>query len=102
MAVTAATFIARFPEFGNLDSDVVAASLKEAERQCDADAWGNTHDEAIHYLTAHMLALRTQAIGQQVGAIPSGSLPEGFRATNYGYVYELMLQALPTTTGFVF
>jgi hypothetical protein len=50
-----------------------------------------------------MLALRTQAIGQQIGAVSSGpSTGDGFMATNYGYVYQLMQQGLSSTTGFVF
>ena len=39
MTVTAATLVTRFPEFGNLETDVVTATITEALRQCDADVW---------------------------------------------------------------
>ena len=103
MTVTAATLVVRFPEFGNLEPAVVTATIAEALRHCDADVWGDKHDDAVNFLTAHMLALRTQAIGQQIGAVSSGpSTGDGFMATNYGYVYQLMQQGLSSTTGFVF
>ena len=103
MTVTAATLVVRFPEFGNLETAVVTATIAEALRQCDSDVWGDKHDDAVNFLTAHMLALRTQAIGQQIGAVSSGpSTGDGFMATNYGYVYQLMQQGLSSTTGFVF
>ena len=103
MTVTAATLVTRFPEFGNLETDVVTATITEALRQCDADVWGDQIDDAVSHLTAHMLALRTQAIGQQIGAVSSGpSTRDGFMATTYGYVYQLMQQGLSSTTGFVF
>jgi hypothetical protein len=103
MTVTASTLVTRFPEFGNLETAVVTATIAEALRQCDADVWGDKHDDAVNFLTAHMLALRTQAIGQQIGAVSSGpSTGDGFMATNYGYVYQLMQQGLSSTTGFVF
>ena len=103
MTVTAATLVVRFPEFGNLETAVVTATIAEALRHVDADVWVDTHDDAVNFLTAHMLAIRTQAIGQQIGAVSSGpSTGDGFMATNYGYVYQLMQQGLSSTTGFVF
>ena len=103
MTVTAATLVTRFPEFGNLETSVVTATIAESLRQCDADVWGEQHDEAVNFLTAHSLALRTQAIGQQIGAVSNGlSIRDGFMATTYGYIYQLMQQGLSSTTGFVF
>ena len=102
MTVTATTFVTRFPEFGNIETAVVTATVAEANRQCDSDLWGDKHADAVHYLTAHILALRTQAIGQQIGAVTGGNTGGGFKATNYGYVYELMQLGLADTTGFTF
>ena len=102
MAVTATTFVARFPEFGNIETAVVTATVAEAGRLCDSDVWDEQLDDAVNYLTAHMLALRTQAIGQQVGAVSGGNSGDGFNATNYGYVYQLMQLGLSKTTGFAF
>ena len=67
MAWTSTTFLARFPEFNNLEASVVTATIQEAERQNDSDIWGDQYDDAVLYFTAHLLASRTQAIGQQVG-----------------------------------
>ena len=102
MTVTATTFVTRFPEFGNIETAVVTATVAEANRQCNSDVWGEKHDDAVNYLTAHMLALRTQAIGQQIGAVTGGNTGDGFKATNYGYIYELMQSGLANTTGFTF
>ena len=50
MAVTATTFVARFPEFGTIETSVVTATVAEAGRQCDSDLWGDKHDDAVNYL----------------------------------------------------
>jgi len=102
MTVSATTFLTRFPEFGNIEIGVVTATVAEANRQCDVDVWGELHDDGVNYLTAHMLALRTQAIGQQVGAVSGGNTGDGFKATNYGYIYQLMQLSLEVATGFTF
>ena len=102
MTVTVTTFVDRFPEFGNIEAAVVTATVAEASRQCDSDLWGDKHEDAVNYLTAHMLALRTQAIGQQIGAVSGGNSGVGLKATNYGYLYELLQLGLPSTTGFSF
>ena len=60
MTVTAATLVDRFPEFGNLETAVVTATIAEALRQCDADVWGDQHDDGVSHLAAHKLSLRTQ------------------------------------------
>ncbi len=103
MTVTAATFIVRFPEFGNIDNDVVTATVAEASRLCDSDVWDDQHDDAVNYLTAHLLALRSRAIGQQVGALPAdGSSQNLLISTTYGGIFRSMRQALATTTGFAY
>lgn len=103
MTVTATTLVERFPEFGNLETAVVTATIAEALRLCDADVWGDQHDDGVSHLAAHKLSLRTQAIGQQIGAVSSGpSTGDGFMSTTYGYVYQLMQRGLSITTGFVF
>ncbi len=103
MTVTATTFVTRFPEFGNIETAVVTATVAEANRMCDSDVWGEKHDDGVNYLTAHMLALRTDAIGQQVGAVSRGvNSGDGFSATNYGAIYELLQMSLVSSTGFTF
>ena len=63
MAVTATTFTQRFPEFSNLESAVITATIAESQRQNDSDLWGDQYDDAVNYMTAHLLASRTQSIG---------------------------------------
>ena len=53
MAVTATTFIQRFPEFSNLESAVITATIAESQRQNDSDLWGDQYDDAVNYMTAH-------------------------------------------------
>ena len=67
MAVTATTFTQRFPEFSNLESAVITATIAESQRQNDSDLWGDQYDDAVNYMTAHLLASRTQSIGSQIG-----------------------------------
>ena len=103
MTVTATTFAARFPEFGNIETAVVTATIAEAGRQCDSDVWGDQHDDAVNYLTAHLLAMRTQAIGQQIGAVPGGgSTQYGLLATTYGSAYHFLQESLAESSGFAF
>jgi hypothetical protein len=103
MTVTATTFVDRFPEFTNIETAVVTATIAEAGRRCDSDVWGDDHDDAINYLTAHLLAMRTQAIGQQVGAISGGVVtPYDLSATTYGSTYMFLQECLPSSVGFAF
>lgn len=103
---TRAQFLARFPEFNEQSTDVVDGALGEAIRFCSTTGWTETYslavrNDAIQYLTAHTLAMRTMQIGLQVGSI-SGS-PTGNRidATLYGQEYKRVLDSLPHC-GFVF
>ena len=48
MAVTSTTFLARFPEFDNLESAVVTATIAEAQRQNDESIWGEQYDDAVN------------------------------------------------------
>jgi len=57
MAVTSSTFLARFPEFNNLETTVISATIGEAERQNSSDVWGDQYDDAVNYMAAHLLGL---------------------------------------------
>lgn len=101
MTVTATTFVARFPEFGNIETTVVTATIAEAGRQCDSEIWDTKHDDAVNYLTAHLLAARTKAIGEQIGAVSGGgSAQQGLSSTAYGASYLFLQQSLAESTGF--
>jgi|TARA_Y100000289_G_scaffold50838_1_gene51807 hypothetical protein len=109
MAWTSTTFLERFPEFSNLDAPVVTATIQEAERQNNADIWGDQYDDAVLYLTGHLLASRTQAIGQQVGVTGSARVSKYVGAagytladTTYGAAYLFLREGVVEMTGFCF
>jgi hypothetical protein len=101
MAVTSTTFLTRFPEFSNLETAVVEGAIAEAQRFCSSEVWGDQHDDGVNYLSAHLLASRTQAIGQQIGAVPGGSSDLGFAGTAYGATFSALQRNL-VNTGFAF
>lgn len=57
MAVSAATFDARFPEFAGRPDALLTSVLAAATARCHSDTWGTGQNEGILYLTAHLLAL---------------------------------------------
>lgn len=94
-------FLLRFPEFGEQSISVVEGALAEAGRSVPTEPWGTVHTEAVSYLAAHLLAMRTMQIGLQVGATsgtPSGS---GYDATLYGQEFQRLLNSRPLC-GFAF
>ena len=109
MAVTSTTFLARFPEFNNLESAVVTATIGEAQRQNDETIWGDQYDDAVNYLTAHLLASRTQSIGKQIGVASDvrtinyrGAAGYTLADTTYGAAYLFLREGLVELTGFSF
>lgn len=59
MAVTVSSFLERFPEFDDVNTDyptLVQIVIDEAELQVSADVWGDKADLGVLYLTAHLLA----------------------------------------------
>ena len=109
MAVTSTSFLARFPEFDNLESAVVTATIGEAQRQNDETIWGDQYDDAVNYMTAHLLASRTQSIGQQIGVASTvrtikyqGAAGYTLADTTYGATYLFLREGLVELTGFSF
>jgi hypothetical protein len=100
-APTTSDFLARFPEFGEQSISVVDEALAEAGRFIPALQWGDVHPEAVSYMAAHLLAMRTMQIGNQVGA--TSGVPTGNRldATLYGQEYKRLLDSRPLC-GFAF
>jgi hypothetical protein len=101
MPVTSTIFITRFPEFSNLETPVVEGAIAEAKRFCDSEVWGTQHDDGVNYLAAHLLASRTQAIGQQIGAVSGGSPGLGYASTAYGATFNILQRTL-VNIGFAF
>lgn len=115
MAVSTAVFLSRFNEFGNQASTMVTACLQQADRETDAGVWGDLHDDATYWLTAHLLALRIREVGMFTGATPAKQYlngPQagsntpynyvGYSSTLYGQEFMRLEQGrLPATIGFV-
>lgn len=115
MAVSTVVFLSRFGEFSNQANSIIDACLKQADRETDATIWGDLHDDATYWLTAHLLALRIREVGMFTGATPAKQYLNGPQATakipfNYGgysstlYGQEFMRLEqgrLPSTIGFV-
>lgn len=116
MAVSSATFLARFPEFSVQPPEMVSASLAQADRETDEAAWGDLHDDATYWLTAHFIALRNREIGMFTGATPASRYINGpqqanvdmpfhlvpYNLTMYGQEFMRLESArLPITIGFV-
>lgn len=115
MAVSPATFLARFPEFSVQSNESIEAMLAQADRETDETAWGDLHDDATYWLAAHFIAVRTREIGMFTGATPasrySGSqgantnMPFNlvpYTLTMYGQEFmRLESNRIPSSIGFV-
>ena len=102
MAVpTLQEFLARFPEFTEQSASVVDGALAESATYTPETVWGTTHKEAIMYLTAHQLSLRTMQLGLQVGSLTGNPLGLGYDATLYGQEYKRLMRSLDLI-GFAF
>ena len=87
MAFSKSTFLALFDEFEGVPSKKINAWAEFASHRVDEKAWGKCADEAIYYLTAHMLA-STGGIGGSGGANagPVTSESVGQLSRSYGQV----------------
>jgi hypothetical protein len=97
---TRTEFLTRFPEFNEQSTDVVDGALAEAIRFCPTAGWGQTNpklvrNDAIQYLAAHNLAMRSMQIGLQVGSVSGSPLGDHMDATLYGQQYKCLLNSLP-------
>ena len=115
MAVSTSVFLSRFGEFQTQASTTVQACLEQADRETDADVWGDLHDDATYWLTAHFLALRIREVGMFTGATPAKQyltagrentdlpyLVYSLSSTLYGQEFMRLEQSrLPHTIGFV-
>lgn len=100
-APTLQEFLARFPEFTEQSATVVDGALAEATTYTPEAVWGTVHKEAIMYLAAHQLALRTMQLGAQIGNVTGTPLGMGYDATLYGQEYKRLMRSLDLI-GFAF
>lgn len=94
-------FLIRFPEFSEQSLAVIERALEEAITLIPETVWGTLQFQAVGYYTAHLLAVRTVQIGQQIGAPAGASIGEGLASTLYGQSYQTLSQSLPLT-GFTY
>jgi hypothetical protein len=102
--MTAADFLAEYPEFASIDTDPAIASAIITRAIADADAWlsasafGTLRDKALKLYTAHRLAVRYRATIAQVSTEPVTDAAQTWRAdftrTNYGSEYLTLLDAV--------
>lgn len=113
MAVTYDQFGIDFPQFVTVDEDAFDSALATAQLMASSDAWGTVADRAHGLLTAHLLALRSQAGlggGRNTGNLTGISIPnevsyqfsqsasfsgkgeEGFKVTIYGQEFLQLRQ----------
>jgi hypothetical protein len=55
MALTASTFVDAYPSFSTIDPATITAKLAIAYGRCAATLYGTRLDEAVGFLTAHLL-----------------------------------------------
>lgn len=101
MAVTRATFLARFPEFTNTSTGAVDAAILDAVASCPPDLWKDSLDIGVSYLTAHLLASRQIQMGYQIGAAVQTAGGTGLATTLYGQEFQRLQLALPVSGFFV-
>ena len=103
---TRTEFLTRFPEFNEQSTDVVDGALAEAIRFCPTSGWNKTNpklirNDAIQYLAAHTLSMRTMQLGLQVGSVSGNPVGTRIDATLYGQEYKRLLDSQPHS-GFAF
>ena len=57
MAITPASFKARFPEFASVSDARVQVFIDDAELELNETCWGDLYNKGLSYLTAHFLSL---------------------------------------------
>lgn len=86
MALDAASFLVRFPEFTSAPAPLLEAVLADASARTDATVWGHLTDQGVGLLAAHLLA-----------CAPNGQfarLEKDKSQTIYGAEYERLMQAV--------
>lgn len=97
MTVTATTFKARFTVFSAVTDDVVEDAIDEASRWVSVTAYGSQDraDDAIRYLTGHLLSLDAALNGAGSTAGSASAGPSGPIAS-MGGLSASVSYAIPT------
>lgn len=87
MAVTYATFIARFPVMAEVSQTLIEAELAAAASHCNAAVWGSKRDDGIAYLAAHRICI-------EGGSPKLSRLVDKDRTTTYIAEFKRMQRSL--------
>lgn len=90
MAIDAASFVARFPEFTTTDVDhptLIPACLVDAQTFCDPTRWGNRYEAGVFLKAAHLLSLHPSGLSARLSKTDSQTI--------YGSMFDAMKLALP-------
>nr|DAJ97447.1 MAG TPA: head to tail adaptor [Caudoviricetes sp.] len=95
--MTNADFLAKFPEFSNVDLARIDLALDEAKLQVVENIWGRFYGVGVLHLAAHILAMQG-ALNADAGANPQplrevsskavGSLSVGYTSGKTGFESE--------------
>ena len=95
--MTNADFLAKFPEFSNVDLARIDLALDEAKLQVVENIWGRFYEVGVLHLAAHILATQG-ALSADAGANPQplrevsskavGSLSVGYTSGKTGFESE--------------
>lgn len=80
MALDAASFLVRFPEFSNVDTTQIEARIADAAAKVNSTVWGDELDHGQALWAAHLLSL--SPAGQQARLVGDTT------QTTYGRAYE--------------
>ena len=100
MTVLASDIADYFPEFEGLSETVINRWLDQAQRRVNYTQWGDKADDAVIWLTAHLLAI-TQSLGcgTSPGSGAIGSKKVGDLAVTYK-VPDRMSQSFLASTAY--
>jgi hypothetical protein len=90
MALDAASFVARYPEFTEINevaSAAIDAAISDAKEFVDQGVWKTRYEAAVLCKAAHILAM--SPLGEAARLDKKGD------RTTYGVVFEEMRKALP-------
>lgn len=99
MAVTASSFIVRFPEFEDEDSGRITLLITEAQLIVgSATKWGSLYDSAVNFVTAHQLARGNEAATAGTNGKASGPLTRLDVENQYSKTYANPQQSSSQST----
>lgn len=95
MTVTVDQIKAEFPEFASTDSALIGFRLADAIRIIDQASFGTQYDDAVKYLTCHLVALSPHG---EFARLVQSQEPGGASTTYERYYLKIMRSAVVAQT----